>query len=99
MSSRCTTDHATDVLTGSILGVTAAYFSYRQYYPSLATEYCERPYSPRVAREELLPLHRRSDSQSTPMIGGDGDSEYPFRDQEIDLTEGTVPRDEEGYEI
>ncbi|KAF9815273.1 hypothetical protein IEO21_04636 [Rhodonia placenta] len=91
--------HATDVLTGSILGVTAAYFSYRQYYPSLATEYCERPYSPRVAREELLPLHRRSDSQSTPMVGGDGDSEYPFRDEEIDLTEGTVPRDEEGHEF
>ncbi|KAH9951231.1 phosphatidic acid phosphatase type 2/haloperoxidase [Amylocystis lapponica] len=54
--------HATDVMTGSLLGFVVAYFSYRQYYPSLAAELSHRPYSPRIKREELLPMHRRSPS-------------------------------------
>jgi diacylglycerol diphosphate phosphatase / phosphatidate phosphatase len=45
---------------GSLLGITLAYFSYRQYYPSLASELSHKPYSPRIQREpeELLPVHR-----------------------------------------
>jgi diacylglycerol diphosphate phosphatase / phosphatidate phosphatase len=44
---------------GSILGTVIAYFTYRQFYPSLASEQSHRPYSPRIAREEAdtLPLH------------------------------------------
>ncbi|KAG7452643.1 PAP2-domain-containing protein [Guyanagaster necrorhizus] len=56
--------HWHDVLIGSVLGTVLAYFSYRQYYPSLASELSHRPYSPRIPREpeEGLPLHHRYDS-------------------------------------
>ncbi|KAK0228408.1 phosphatidic acid phosphatase type 2/haloperoxidase [Armillaria fumosa] len=56
--------HWHDVLLGSLLGTVLAYFSYRQYYPSLASELSHRPYSPRIPREpeEGLPLHHRYDS-------------------------------------
>ncbi|KAK0240274.1 phosphatidic acid phosphatase type 2/haloperoxidase [Armillaria nabsnona] len=56
--------HWHDVLVGSLLGTVLAYFSYRQYYPSLASELSHRPYSPRIPREpeEGLPLHHRYDS-------------------------------------
>lgn len=60
--------HWQDVLVGSILGTTIAYFSYRQYYPSLASELSHRPYSPRIKREgeELLslPMHQPRPSSS-----------------------------------
>ncbi|KAK0210616.1 phosphatidic acid phosphatase type 2/haloperoxidase [Desarmillaria ectypa] len=56
--------HWHDVLIGSILGTVLAYFSYRQYYPSLASELSHRPYSPRIPHEpeEGIPLHHRYDS-------------------------------------
>lgn len=52
-------DHWQDVLVGAALGSILAYFSYRQYYPSLVSENSERPYSPRIRHEEteLLPTH------------------------------------------
>lgn len=57
--------HWQDVLVGSALGTVVSYFSYRQYYPSLASEVSHRPYSPRVAREDIpiLAHHIRSSSQ------------------------------------
>ncbi|THU92174.1 PAP2-domain-containing protein [Dendrothele bispora CBS 962.96] len=59
--------HWQDVLVGSILGTVMSYFSYRQYYPDLASELSHRPYSPRIKREDdrhegVLPLHHRSPS-------------------------------------
>lgn len=60
-------DHWHDVLVGSILGTVLAYFSYRQYYPSLASPLAHRPYSPRVRRaehdaESTLPVHDKAHS-------------------------------------
>jgi len=49
--------HWQDVLVGSILGTVVSYFTYRQYYPSLASEVSHRPYSPRNATVEDLPSH------------------------------------------
>ncbi|KAJ3989115.1 phosphatidic acid phosphatase type 2/haloperoxidase [Lentinula detonsa] len=58
--------HWQDVLVGSILGTVMAYFSYRQYYPSLSSELCHQPYSPRIAREpEILPMHHRHQHNGT----------------------------------
>ncbi|GLB35424.1 putative acid phosphatase homologues [Lyophyllum shimeji] len=56
--------HWHDVLVGSILGTVISYFTYRQYYPSLASELSHRPYSPRIQREdaEVLPTHRPTNS-------------------------------------
>ena len=51
---------------GSILGLTVAYFSYRQYYPDLADELSHRPYSPRIGDESagsILPVHDQSKNQ------------------------------------
>jgi len=64
--------HWHDVLVGSILGTVMAYFSYRQYYPSLESEYCHRPYSPRIKREdeEVLPTHSHNTA---------GPGSYPSR--------------------
>lgn len=66
-------DHWHDVLVGSILGTTFAYFSYRQYYPSLASELSHRPYSPRIKREddEALPTHQVR-------TNFDSQQQYPF---------------------
>lgn len=43
-----------------------AYFSYRQYYPSLVSEISHRPYSPRIQRinVDVLPTHHRHGSTS-----------------------------------
>ncbi|CAL1704474.1 unnamed protein product [Somion occarium] len=52
--------HWQDVLVGSALGLLLAFFSYRQYYPSLAATDSHHPYSPRIRREaasDILPLH------------------------------------------
>ncbi|KAJ3748716.1 phosphatidic acid phosphatase type 2/haloperoxidase [Lentinula detonsa] len=74
--------HWQDVLVGSILGTVMAYFSYRQYYPSLSSELCHQPYSPRIAREpEILPMHHRHQHSET--------SALPPPD-------GTVPRSDPG---
>lgn len=87
-------DHWQDVLVGSILGTVISYFTYRQYYPSLASEFSHRPYSPRIKREsaEILPTHHDMNSAdhnemsnlSQPQgASGDGDG--------FELT-GTIPR-------
>lgn len=36
-----------DVTTGCLLGILMAFFSYRKYYPGLATLHCDRPYPSR----------------------------------------------------
>ena len=41
-------DHWQDVVAGSVLGIVTAYFSYRQYFPSLASKLAHLPYSPRI---------------------------------------------------
>ncbi len=49
-----------------------SYFSYRQYYPPLESEYSHRPYSPRIKREEeeVLPTHNHNTSPSSyPFLG------------------------------
>ncbi|KAL1922043.1 uncharacterized protein VTP21DRAFT_10685 [Calcarisporiella thermophila] len=47
--------HPTDIIAGAIIGVLAAYFSYRQYYPSLTSPDCHKPFSPRL-RDSIHPL-------------------------------------------
>ncbi|KIK67444.1 hypothetical protein GYMLUDRAFT_69628 [Collybiopsis luxurians FD-317 M1] len=81
--------HWHDVLVGSILGIVMAYFSYRQYYPSLESEFCHKPYSPRIKREsDLLPLHHRHSSAA--MEGLEATALPPA--QEDPMAEETVPR-------
>lgn len=65
---------------GSIVGITFAYFSYRQYYPHLASPTSHRPFSPRVGRDDGithgLPLHHGSrEHQPDLMEGGYSDVE------------------------
>ena len=59
-------DHWHDVLVGSLLGLVLSYFSYRQYFPSLADPRAHLPYSPRIKREhdETLPLYHGRQSSS-----------------------------------
>ncbi|KAJ6630630.1 phosphatidic acid phosphatase type 2/haloperoxidase [Mycena sp. CBHHK59/15] len=83
--------HWQDVLVGSIVGTVVAYFSYRQYYPSLASEVSHRPYSPRIARDDFPSHHRRTSSRQT--LG-----DHPTTDDVVDSgpLEGTVLRDGPG---
>ncbi|KAG9064907.1 hypothetical protein KI688_003169 [Linnemannia hyalina] len=46
--------HWQDVTVGSFIGFFFAVFAYRQYYPSLASNKSDRPFSPRI-REDFLP--------------------------------------------
>lgn len=62
-----------------------AYFSYRQYYPSLTDELSHRPYSPRIRdgnSDSILPVHDQSRSQRYDPAGGHDSLEL----------EGTVQR-------
>ena len=78
-------DHWQDILVGSTLGVVCSYFSYRQYYPSLASPLSHRPYSPRIKDEDshLLPVRQ---TQPTPQGG-----RYDAYDHDYELG-ATVPR-------
>ena len=78
------TDHWHDVLVGSIIGTLFAYFSYRQYYPSLSSELSHRPYSPRIKDDvdAVLPFHRRNDSESAPVVTQGPVSDSAHRRQE-----------------
>ncbi|KAI8998589.1 acid phosphatase/Vanadium-dependent haloperoxidase [Trametes punicea] len=60
--------HWHDVLAGSLLGLLAAYFSYRQYYPPLQSKLSHEPYPPRTIRGgQVLPTHSRDVSDTSAM--------------------------------
>jgi diacylglycerol diphosphate phosphatase/phosphatidate phosphatase len=77
--------HWHDVLVGSAVGFVLAYFSYRQYFPSLASPLSHRPYSPRIEREDEpeagFPAH------SVP-----SDHAKPGPHDDVELVDGTVQR-------
>jgi len=80
--------HWHDVTVGSILGLTVAYFAYRQYYPDLADELSHRPFSPRIRDESpqsILPVHDQSRNQRYNPAGGS-------RDHDSYELDGTVQR-------
>lgn len=64
-------DHWQDVLVGSIVGTVFSYFSYRQYYPPLDSEFSHRPYSPRIKKDsdETLPTHHGNSASNYPFAG------------------------------
>ena len=78
---------------GSILGAVLAYFSYRQYYPSLVSKNPDRPYSPRIKHEdtEILPTH----NLHTFGESHDDGNHVPYNDHN-DALAGTVPRPDTG---
>lgn len=85
-----------DVTTGSLLGILMAFFSYRKYYPGLATIQCDQPYP---SRSELASssLHGRLKDEEAQVSGAnvfvrdglDEDLEYvplqPLRDADGDV--------------
>ncbi|KAI0079894.1 PAP2-domain-containing protein [Panus rudis PR-1116 ss-1] len=95
--------HWHDVLVGSLLGLAMSFFSYRQYYPSLASENSHKPYSPRIraeqpTRESILPLHRSVNDGYPPTSHQRAESvahyDTPFMDhehEESDEIDMTVP--------
>ncbi|KAI8329184.1 phosphatidic acid phosphatase type 2/haloperoxidase [Choanephora cucurbitarum] len=56
--------HWTDVFIGGIIGTVFAYFSYRQYYPSLAHEESHKPFAPRISSPEDLFPQENYDEES-----------------------------------
>ncbi|KAI9510247.1 phosphatidic acid phosphatase type 2/haloperoxidase [Russula earlei] len=81
--------HWHDVIAGSFLGIVTAYFAYRQYFPSLESEFAHLPYGPRTQHLEGthgrpapgLPYYQRSRGSES----GDAD---------VELLHDTVRRDE-----
>jgi len=77
--------HWHDIVVGSAVGLTLSYFSYRQYFPSLASPLSHLPYAPRIEREaesdEKLPTHHIPGDRMNPEAGGD-----------VELVDGTVKR-------
>ncbi|CAO3627308.1 unnamed protein product [Mucor hiemalis] len=68
--------HWQDVFIGGIIGTAFAYFSYRQYYPSLASVHSQKPYPPRIKRpQDIFPDdgHHPHDEEQAVVPG---DSEY-----------------------
>jgi diacylglycerol diphosphate phosphatase/phosphatidate phosphatase len=78
------TDHWEDVLTGSALGLGVAYFSYRQYYPHLASKTAHIPFTTRFDSEETgydmdngTAVFRDGDADNEEDIGLIGGSRKP----------------------
>ncbi|KAJ6557939.1 phosphatidic acid phosphatase type 2/haloperoxidase [Mycena capillaripes] len=86
--------HWHDVLVGAILGTVVSYFTYRQYYPSLASEVSHRPYSPRSARDAVQGHHMRMSSRQAHR----DDEHHPTAGDIIESgpLEGTVLREGPG---
>ncbi|KAH9981373.1 PAP2-domain-containing protein [Lactifluus volemus] len=66
--------HWQDVVVGSALGISTAYFSYRQYFPSLASKLSHLPYAPRNQSLEGnppdgLPFYRNSSDDHVELYG------------------------------
>lgn len=96
-----------DVTAGSLLGILMALFSYRKYYPGLATLHCDRPYPSRSELASSNTYGRLKDVEaqvsSANGLGRDGleeDHEYvplqPLRDADGDagilIGGSSVPR-------
>jgi diacylglycerol diphosphate phosphatase/phosphatidate phosphatase len=83
-------DHWHDIVVGSLVGLLLSYFSYRQYFPSLASPLSHRPYSPRIEREDEsgpgLPTHNNPQSQHPRHHSS------PDERDDVELTDGTVKR-------
>ena len=86
-SLKLSADHWQDVVAGSCLGILTAYFSYRLYYPSLASEVAHLPFTPKIHRlDASLPIHDQHE---------DGPSYYHTRsgsEADVELLDGTAER-------
>ncbi|KAG8737633.1 hypothetical protein FRC10_007975 [Ceratobasidium sp. 414] len=104
--------HWQDVLVGSIAGLVFAYFSYRQYYPTLESPYSHKPYAPRIPREDyresVLPIiaHPQDDDEYAPsVITKPGPSSAPYNRRQngaasysaVNLNEYPPPRPVHGH--
>jgi diacylglycerol diphosphate phosphatase / phosphatidate phosphatase len=72
--------HWQDVLVGSLLGLTLAWFSYRQYYPALSHPLSHRPYSPRITRNRTPLSGNLMHDNDHFYEAGDPDGLHPLRD-------------------
>ncbi|WWC91455.1 uncharacterized protein L201_006401 [Kwoniella dendrophila CBS 6074] len=61
--------HATDVIAGSLIGIAGAWYAYRQYYPPISSPQSYKPYSPRIPKDEEIPLHHHHRPQRSSMEG------------------------------
>ncbi|EDR07747.1 uncharacterized protein LACBIDRAFT_298254 [Laccaria bicolor S238N-H82] len=92
--------HWHDVLVGSILGTVLAYFSYRQYYPSLSSELSHRPYSPRIKDELDANLHRNDLESPVPMANQQqGPAAHRRQESAVQQQQLTATAQEEDYEL
>ncbi|WVR09265.1 hypothetical protein IAU60_006330 [Kwoniella sp. DSM 27419] len=57
--------HATDVIAGAVIGLLFSWYAYRQYYPPLEHVQSYKPYSPRIPKDEVIPMHHRPHRAST----------------------------------
>jgi hypothetical protein len=87
------------VLVGSLLGTAMAYFSYRQYYPALASPLSHLPYSPRADSVDshdpaAQPLRAGTDGRGvhSPLPYRDGSDERQEAEPDHDGMGSTVPR-------
>lgn len=78
-------DHWHDVLAGSALGLGIAYFSYRQYYPHLASKTAHIPFITRFEEAEYniddgTVVFRDGDADNSEEVGLIGGSRKPQGD-------------------
>jgi len=81
--------HWQDVLAGSFLGIVMAYFSYRQYFPSLGSDLAHLPYAPRT--QHLEDTHGRP-APGLPYYRSSVESEHG--EAGVELLRDTVKRNE-----
>ncbi|KAF8481531.1 phosphatidic acid phosphatase type 2/haloperoxidase [Gautieria morchelliformis] len=72
--------HWQDVVVGSLLGLSLAWYSYRQYYPALSHPLSHRPYSPRISRNRTPLSGLRMHDSDHFNQAGEPEGLHPSRD-------------------
>lgn len=82
-----------DVMTGSILGMSLAYFSYRRYYPSLESPLCDTPFPSRAETAPKMGNGRvRDEEEFTPHSDGFSASDLEDRGERVPLRSASPDR-------
>lgn len=62
-----------DVVVGSLLGLSVAYFTWRKYYPALSSQHCKDPFPAHEEESAVGTFGRLRDEEE--IVGGAGEFE------------------------
>ncbi|KAI8986406.1 phosphatidic acid phosphatase type 2/haloperoxidase [Pilobolus umbonatus] len=96
--------HWQDILVGGFIGTVFAYFSYRQFYPSLSSDQSDKPFPPRFRRsQDIFPRDDGPSNDSSSGLGSISYSEFaqpsPYTSISIPPSANTKPKAIDNTEV